>query len=317
MKARTCLIVFACVFGCAVGAAGSQWFTGSWSAEISLAPQQTMPFSAFQSTLDVGLQLDFLTVSSISDFIFDGWLWQEFDLEAVLGPLSFSSQSLFEPQSGSFVYVQGMVAVEVPPLRFSLYGAMVGETQSESANYGYVVDVYGEIFDGLVTFESASFLGADLSGITFTATDVQTDSTLVSKTFTTDPTIDTLPVVFSGQELTFSGLAFGCAQLTSVTTFSKIGFESEEIELKFLGLFGLPFNLTLDFVYTLQTKSYIFTPSLETDYGCFSVFTNLVQSGSTITGIEVYGIAFEVTIGNGTLRSISNLDTSQYVITTP
>ncbi len=317
MKAGTWLIAVACLFGCALGAAGSEWFTGSWLAEISLSPQQTMPFSGFQSTLDVGIQLDFFSVASVSDFIFDGWLWQEFDVGAALGPISFASQLLFEPQSGSFVYVQGILAVEFPPITVSLYGAMVGETQSDPANYGCVVDVYGEIIDGLVTFESATFLSADLSGITFTATGVQTDSSLIFKTFTTDPTIDTVPVVFSGQEVTFSALAFGCAQLTSVTTFSNIGFVSEEIELKFLGLFGIPFNLTLDFIYTIQTKSYAFTPSLESDFGCLSVYTNLVQSGSTITGVEIYGIAFEATIGNGTFRSVSNLDTSQYVITTP
>jgi len=306
------------MFGCAVGAFGSGGFTGSWSAEISLSPQQTMPFTAFQSTLDVGLRLDFLTVSSISDFILDGWLWQEFDVEMAVGPLSFSGQLLFEPQTGSFLYAQGMIALEFLPLRFALYGAMVGETQSDSANYGYVVDVYGELFGGLMTFESATFLSADLSEITFTATGVQTDSTLIHKTFLTDPTIDTLPITFSGQELSFSARVLNWAQLTSVTTFSKTGFESEELELALINLFGSPFTLTLDIEFTLQTKSRTFTPSLDSSYGCVSLYTSMVQSGSsTITGLEIYGVAFEISIGGSTLRSISNLDTTQYVITTP
>ncbi|MFC2078334.1 hypothetical protein ACFLTM_05990, partial [Candidatus Bipolaricaulota bacterium] len=318
MNARTWLVVVVCVFGCAVGAFGSGGFTGSWCAEISLSPQQTMPFTAFQSTLDVGLRLDFLTVSSISDFIFDGWLWQEFDVELAVGPLSFSGQLLFEPQTGSFLYAQGMIALEFLPLRFALYGAMVGETQSDSANYGYVVDVYGELFGGLMTFESATFLSADLSEITFTATGVQTDSTLIYKTFLTDPTIDTLPITFSGQELSFSARVLNWAQLTSVTTFSKTGFESEELELTLINLFGSPFTLTLDIEFTLQTKSRTFTPSLDSSYGCVSLYTSMVQSGSsTITGLEIYGVAFEISIGGSTLRSISNLDTTQYVITTP
>jgi len=311
------VLVVVCLLGCAGGAAGSEWFTGSWAAEISLSPQQTMPFSGFQSTLDVGIQLDFLTLSSVSDFIFDGWLWQGFDLEAALGPVSFSSQLLFEPQSGEFLYAQGKLGIEIPPITLSIYGAMVGATQSESANYGYVFDIYGEIIGGCITFQSSTFMSADLSGITFTATGVQTDSSLVSKTFLTDPTIDTVPVVFCGQEITFTAQAFNCTELTSVTTFSKNGFESEELELAFINLFGMPFSLTLDFVYTLEEKSYSFTPSLESGFGCITVYTNLVQSGSTITGLDIYGIAFEVSIGNGTLRSVSNLDTTQYVITTP
>jgi hypothetical protein len=36
-----------------------------------------------------------------------------------------------------------------------------------------------------------------------------------------------------------------------------------------------------------------------------------------MTGVEVYGIGASVTIGSATLQSISNLDTTQYVITTP
>ena len=83
------------------------------------------------------------------------------------------------------------------------------------------------------------------------------------------------------------------------------------------GPFGIPFVLDLDFIYQLQTKSFVFTPSLLTDFGCVSIYTNLIQSGpSTITGLEVYGIAFELTVGNGSLRSVSNLDTDLYVITT-
>ena len=318
MNARTWLVVGACLLGCAVGAYGSGGFTGSWFAEISLSPQQTMPFTAFQSTLDVGIQLDFLTVSSISDFIFDGWLWQEFDLDAALGFLSFSGQLLFETQTGSFLYAQGRLSLGFPPLTFSVYGAMVGATDSDPVNYGYVVDVYAELFGGFATIESATFLGADLSEITFTATGVQTDSTLVSKTYTTDPTIDTPPIVFSGQEFSLSTQAFGCAQITSVTTFGKTGFEREELEVTFLRLFNSPFSLTLDIDFTLQTKSRTFTPTLDSHYGCISLYTNLVQSGSsTITGLELYGIKFEITLGGATLMSISNLDTTKYVITTP
>jgi len=318
VNARTWLVVIVCLFGMAAGAHASGGFTGSWFAEMTLSPQQTMPFTAFQSTLDVGIQLDFLTVSSVSDFIFDGWLWQEFDLDMAVGPLSFMGQFLFEPQTGSFLYAQGKLALEFYPLTFALYGAMVGATQSEPVNYGYVIDVYGELFGGLATVESATFLSADLSEITFTATGVQTDSTLVAKTFLTDPTIDTVPIAFSGQEFAVSAHVFGCAQITSVTTFGKTGFEKEELELAFLHLFDSPFSLTLDIEYTLQTKTRTFTPSLDSAYGCVSLYTNLVQSGSsTITGLELYGIAFEITLGGATLRSITNLDTTTYVITTP
>ena len=317
VNGRYVLFIVVILF-CAVSVLGlgRDGFTGSWRAEIGLSPQQPQPFSTFQSTLDVGLSLSFLEIASVSDFVFDGWLWQEFDLTAALGSVRFEGQILFEPQTGSFIYAQGILSVELPPVTVSLYGAAVGETLLQPTNYGYVFDIYGEIFGGVLTFESATFMGADLSGITFTATTSHPTS-LAIKTFLTDPTIDPLPIGFSGQELMFTASAFCCIELMSLTTFGKTGFESQQIELSFIQLLGLPLNITLDFVYSLQTKSYVFTPTLETDYGCLRVYTNLLGSGGTITGVEVYGIAFECTLAGATLISVSNLNTTDYVITTP
>jgi hypothetical protein len=317
VRARVLILGITVVLCFAGTAWGSDGFTGSWQAEIGISPQLPDPFHSFQSTLDVGLSLSFVTVSSISDFLFDGWLWQEFDLEADLSIVHFDGQLLFEPQSGSFLYTQGHVSLDLGILSLGVYAAATGPTQTESANYGWVFSITGDILPGMVSFESNTFIGADLSGITFNAATTQTDSSLISKTYLTDPTIDLPPLAFSGQEFRFHALAFGCAEIDSVTSFTKTGFESQEIELTFLNLFGLPFHMTLDFTYTLQTKSYAFTPSLESDFGCLSVYTNLLKTGNTITGVEIYGIAFRFTIAGATLTSISNLNTADYVITTP
>ncbi len=316
MNAR--YLVFGIIVLWFAGAAfGSDGFTGSWEAEIGISPQQSDPFHSFQSTLDVGLSLSFVTISSVSDFLFDGWLWQGFNLEADLSIVHFDGQILFEPQAGTFLYSQGHLSLDLGMITLGLYGAATGPTQTDSANYGWVFSIAGDILSGMVSFESNTFIGADLSGITFHAVTTQPDSTLISKTFETDPTVDLPPLSFSGQEFKFHALAFGCAEVDSITTFSKTGFESQEIELTFLNMFGLPFNMTLDFIYTLQTKSYVFTPSLETEFGCLSVYTNLLRTGNTITGVEIYGIAFRFTIAGATLTSISNLNTTEYVITTP
>ena len=316
MKAR--YLIFGIIVLCFASAAlGSDGFTGSWQAEIGISPRLPVPFHSFQSTLDVGLNLSFVTISGISDFLFDGWLWQEFDLEVDLSVVHFDGQMLFEPQSGSFLYAQGHLSFDLGMITLGVYGAITGPTQTASANYGWVFSIAGDILPGMVSFESNTFIGADLSGITFHAATTLTDSTLIWKTFLTDPTIDFPPLAFSGQEFKIHALAFGCMEMDSITTFSKIGFESQEIDLTFLNMFGLPFRMTLDIIFTLQTKSYVFTPSLETDFGCLSVYTNLLRTGTSITGVEIYGIAFQLTIAGATLTSVSNLDTSQYVITTP
>ncbi|MCK5248019.1 hypothetical protein KAR02_14035, partial [Candidatus Bipolaricaulota bacterium] len=68
MNAR--YLVFGIIVLWFAGAAfGSDGFTGSWEAEIGISPQQSDPFHSFQSTLDVGLSLSFVTISSISDFL--------------------------------------------------------------------------------------------------------------------------------------------------------------------------------------------------------------------------------------------------------
>jgi len=317
VKARSLILGILIALSLAGAAWGSDGFTGSWHAEIGISPQLATPFHSFQSTLDVGLSLSFVTVSSISDFLIDGWLWQEFELEADLASLHFDGQMLFEPQSGSFLYAQGCLSLELGIITLSAHAAATGPTQSAPANYGWVFSIAGDILPGMVSFESNTFVGADLSGITFNAATTQTASSLISKTYLTDPTIDVPPLAFSGQEFKFHATAFCCAEVDSITTFSKTGFESQEIDLTFLNLFGLPFHMGLDFTYTLQTKSYAFTPYLETEFGCLSVYTNLLRTGNAITGIEIYGIAFRFSIAGATLTSISNLNTADYVITTP
>lgn len=316
MNAR--YLIFGIIVLCFASAAlGSDGFTGSWQAEIGISPRLPVPFHSFQSTLDVGLSLSFVTISSISDFLFDGWLWQEFDLEVDLSIVHFDGQMLFEPQSGSFLYAQGHLSFDLGMVTLGVYGAMTGPTQIDPLNFGWVFSIAGDILPGMVTFESNTFIGADLSEITFHAPTTQTGSILISKTFLTDPTIDLPPLSFSGQELKFHALAFGCMEIDSITTFSKIGFESQAIELSFFNMFGLPFRMTLDIIFTVQTKSYVFTPSLETEFGCLSVYTNLLHTGNAITGVEIYGIAFRLTIAGATFTSISNLNTAEYVITTP
>ncbi len=317
MKTRSYGLAGILVLAVAFGGLASEVFTGSWEAEIGLSPQQTQPFTTFQSSLDVGLCIGFLTLNSVSDFVIDGWIWEELGLRADVGLLAFDGHMLYDPQLGSMLYAEGVLSLCAGPLTASLYGAMTGATQSQSANYGYVLDVRGVVFGGVLTFESATYLGADLSGISFTASGSTSDSPLLTKTFVTDPTIDPVTAVFSGEDVTFSGTMFGCITLTSLTSFSATGFESEQITAEFRNLFGIPLTMTLDLIYEVQTKSFVFTPSMETDFGCLSLYSHIVSSGGVISGLELYGIGFSATIGAATLQSITNLDTTTYVITTP
>ncbi len=319
MKARVIIISVVFILALSGAALAAGPFSGSWEMEIGLSPQQTKPFSAFSSTLDVGFTLGFLTLKSSSDFIIDGWLWQEFGLCASIGFITFDGVILFEPQSGSFLYTQGILTFDFDPFVLRWYSAMTGADSPYGLNYGHVLNLYGEVLGGAFSFESSTFFGADLSGISFTQVSSSTTPSLLTKTYKTDPTISpvTCNLCFSGEVLTFEASMFGCIDLTSTTTFASTGFESQEIELVFKHLFGVPLNLTLSYYFSLQTASHTFVPSLETDYGCLRIYSHLLGSGGTITGLEIYGVEFSATLGGTTIRSISNLNTTDYVITLP
>ncbi len=319
MKTRTAIIAFMLLLGLGVTALTAGPFSGSWEMEIGLSPQQTKPFSAFSSTLNVGFTLGFLTLKSSSDFIIDGWLWQEFGLSASIGFISFDGVLLFKPQSGSFLYAQGILSFDFDPFVLRWYSAMTGSDSAYGLNYGHVLDLSGEVLGGAFSFESQTFFGADLSGISFTQTSSTVNSTLLTKTYTTDPTVSpiTCNLCFSGEVVTFKAAMFGCIDLTSTTTFATTGFESQEFKLVFQHLFGVPLNLTLSYYFSLQTASHTFIPSLETDYGCLRIYSHLLGSGGTITGVEIYGVEFSATLAGTTFRSLSNLNTVDYVITTP
>jgi len=292
-------------------------FSGSWEVEIGLSPQQTQVFSSFASTLDVRFSVAFLGLSATSDFIESGWIWQELGLKIDPGIVCFDGVTLFEPQSGSFVYAQAILAFEFAPVTLRFYGAMVGAPDPADVQYGGVFDVYVDLGGGMVTLESATLFGADLSGITFTQTSSDGWSPLLSKTYLTDPTIGGDPCCFAGEVITFTADLFSCVTLESTTTFTLAGFDSQQFEVSFLHLLGGPVNVTLDYVFSLQSASHTFTPSLESDFGCVKVYTDLLGTGATITGITITGLVIEVTLAGTTFRSISNLDPTLYVITTP
>jgi hypothetical protein len=292
-------------------------FSGSWEVEIGLSPQQTQVFSAFSSTLDVRFSVAFLTLSATSDFIESGWIWQELGLKVDPGIVSFEGVVLFEPQSGSFVYAQSILAFDFCPVTLRFYGAMVGAPDPADLQYGGVLDVYVDLGGGMVTLESATLFGADLSGIIFTQTSSDGWSPLLTKTYLADPAIGGDPCCFSGEVVTFTAELFNCVTLESTTTLTLAGFDSQEFEVSFLHILGGPVNVTLDYVFSLQSASHTFTPSLESDFGCVKVYTDLLGTGATITGITITGLAVEVTLAGTTFRSISNLDPTVHVITTP
>jgi len=72
VKKRTLLIGIAFLAVGVVSGLASEGFTGSWSADITISPLQTRPFTAFQSTLDVGFCIDYVEIASVSDFDFNG-----------------------------------------------------------------------------------------------------------------------------------------------------------------------------------------------------------------------------------------------------
>ncbi|MBN1857797.1 hypothetical protein JW848_01170, partial [Candidatus Bipolaricaulota bacterium] len=65
--------------------------SGLWSADLTIAPEQTTPFTAFSNRLDVTLDVGVASLTSRSDFKVDGWVWQSF--RAAVNVPSFGAES--------------------------------------------------------------------------------------------------------------------------------------------------------------------------------------------------------------------------------
>jgi hypothetical protein len=290
---------------------------GRWDTEIRL-DATTPSFESLQSVLNLDYSWSSLTVTSDSELQLFGFLWQEFAVHGSLGAFQVQGNLLFGPSTGDYLYMQMIASMELAGCEIGAYFAQLSDAVLGGAADGLAVRISGSFGD--LNVVSTTELGArvrddDFSGITI----VHTASGLYR-------TYDTNPLVpgqgFTGQEITLSGLTFGCADdIKASVYFTCDGFESLSFEVAGIRT-NLPW-LCLDATLTfqLQTKSLVLVPHLSLgQLACLNVYAGFVTGAgdnAPIGGISLYGLELSCTLGSVTFRDLSVLDPSRYAITTP
>jgi hypothetical protein len=303
---------------CVVASVGPIW--GSWSADLTLSPLQTAPFSAFHSRLDVGLTYGAASLSMRGDFEVDGWLWQSFEARVTVPFFSAESNLLFWADPWTFCYANASVTAEVGVMLARVTTAFLGSSFEGSVLKGTILEI--ATVSSPVTIRSLTRFGAETGGILFMT---QTASSRCEpwdviapapneRFYVPSPT--QTQSAFSGQDFIIESTFWGCVTFGSTTTIGPAGFESQAFSLDVQSIAGVPFNFLIATTFTVQTHSVTIAPSIGFGAGCFGthVLGELVTNpgGTEITAFNLYGMDLFIDTPTFGLRSLSLFDTSGY-----
>jgi len=294
--------------------------SGSWSADLTLSPLQTAPFSAFYSQLNAALSFGVASVSTRADFEVDGWVWQSFRAGVSVPFFHVESNLLFWPDPWTFCYANATAAVEAGPLLAKYTMAFLGSTYEGEVLRGSILELATTFAP--VTVRSLTRFGAERFGLLFMT---QTASSMcqlgdviapspVERYYAPRPT--QTGSAFSGQDFIIESLLWDCVSFSATTTIGATGFESQTFALDIHSIGGVPFNFLVTTTFTVQTKSVTVAPSIGFGAGCFGahVLGELVTApgGAVITGFELYGMDLFIDAPSFGLRSLSLFDTTHY-----
>ncbi len=305
-----------------LGATATEAFTGTWSADMTLAAVQTAPITAFRSRLDCAANLGPFSLSTRSDFDVDGWLWQSFTGASHVGFLSIQADVLYAPDPWSFCYASGFVKFDLGQVRLAYYIGYLGSTFGGDILRGSVLE-FGSSFSG-VEARGLLFLGATLDGILFEPT--PTYSACPEVTCCVAPSAEeryyeVLPVqsgslTFTGARITFSSHLCYDVDVLATTEFSPAGFSFQEFRAEIWSLGFVPINLDVLLHFEVQSKSLTVEPKMglgnRTCYG--RVLLDLITPGpiGLIEGISIYGLDLFFESPGFAFRSLSLFDTTNF-----
>lgn len=319
LRLTTILVGVIASISLAATAAGP--LSGLWRADLTIAPEQTTPFTAFYNRLDVTLDVGVASLTTRSDFKVDGWVWQSF--RAAVGVPSFGAESnlLFWADPWTFCYADGSVMIELDPLYARFAGAFISSNYSGDVQRGAIFEL-GSRFPP-VTIRSITHFGAGDDGILFISDTVSEDCepgdiiapSPLERFYTLRPT-QTDCFTFTEQEFIIEAALWGCMEFESRTTISLAGFESQIFSLDIHPIAPVPFMLDLDFTYTVDTKSISFAPSLGLGTALCGahVLSELLTmpGGTAITGLSIYGMDLYFQCETFGFRSLSLFDGATY-----
>jgi len=293
--------------------------SGMWEANLAIDPSP-FSFTEISSTVTVNYSVGGFTAASNSEFLVAGFIWQGFGVTGTLGAFTVQGDLLFCPATADFIYDQLIVTTSIAGIDFGLYWAQLSDAVLGGRADGSVLRMAGSIGD--IGIENYFELGAqvedtddeDFNGIT-----IYHAATGAHRHYVTNPLV--VGQGFTGERLSVSGWGFGCVEEITTTLymtchgFEYIKFAITEIKTSIDWL-----NFDVDLMFQLQTKTLVLTPTLNLgESTCIDVYAELQidpAAMTSITGIGIYGLGFESSFGNVTVKDLSIFNTCCYAITT-
>jgi hypothetical protein len=283
--------------------------SGSIASDVAFSVQtDTLTFDGLDTTFEIDYAFGDLVATSTSEFFLLGFIWQGFGVSGAVGAFGIQADVLFGPSTGDYLYAQLIVSLSLAGVDIGFYAAQLSDAVLGGAADGAAFRFAGYIGD--LGLESVTQFGAHIDGIT-----IFHAATGLSKSYTTNPIVPGQG--FTGQLFTLSGWRFGCVALDTVLTLSCDGFESAMFCFGIdTGIAWLDLDATLTF--NLQTKSLVVTPTLVlAENLCANVYMDVLGSGSTLLGFNLYGLELNYAWGGVTFKELIVFDPVRYVITTP
>ncbi|MEF8798883.1 MAG: hypothetical protein V5A79_05660 [Candidatus Bipolaricaulota bacterium] len=289
---------------------------GSWENTLTLNP--TPPpgsniIKAFDSTLDVTYESGGITYTSESVFDLTGYADQTFGVSTSMGLLTLDSTVDFDPSVPALSYWATDASLGLGGVNLSTLFLLQDTDSTSSTHYGAGLkfSLSGETPGG-VSVAVDNYFGMDSSTATGSGYVIVTDH---DETQTDSYGASSLQYVST--VLTLDSMSLGCCDFSSETKFSEAeGFEYTLFEFTITSE-TMPLSLAADLKFTPQTKSIHLTPTLETGWACFDVYTSLdanlsrnTNSGSVIDSLIVKGFSITgVELGHVTFSSYTALGT--------
>ncbi len=255
--------------------------TGSWENKLTLTPRDDDFFSSDSDLTNTVITLDYsageLDFGSVSTFGLDGFTEQEFTFSGSVGEFGLASDLVLDPDGSSLSTWESTITFTESSLTVS-DTFLLKSISSDPIEYGsgMAVSVSGSFTDN-VTTDVTAYFGMDEDK------DIDAVSTYGGSSLHYVSTI-----------IDVNGLSLGCCEFDNKTKFSEAsGFEYTKFEF-YIYPEVLPLTLSSTLKFS-PSKSITISPSLDLDWACFDVYTeldgDLTGSDGTIDSLTIEGFS--------------------------
>ena len=299
--------------------------SGDWNNDLYIAPGKNSDeiIDQFISVLTVNSTTGGISYSSESVFYKDEFHSQEIGADFRIGILEAGSTAMFDTANKRIDYWLNEGS-------FTLAGArletvfLLQHTGNSGFGSGLEFGVSGNLADG-VSADFTSRFGMEENEAQLLGIEPGSGYTIITSHGDEEDAYGPSQLQYVDSELQVTGMMLGCCEYDITTEFSEAnGFEETEFEFS-IGGEENPLSFDVDLTFSAQTKSVELHPGINTEWGCFEVYTDLSTPNvddvignnstkeDTISGLQIEGFGiYDVPLGHVSFSSLTSLAGNLY-----